>query len=332
MTEDTESNPAHRRAQAALPDPAQQCGVHRRLGAFRRDAGLHSRSRRSSRRSTSRPARRPKRPATKGTRYSFRTGTDTYSTRRRRRAVGRREPGQGVDDHLARLRLGPQPLPGAQGCSSRRLGGKVLASDRRAARRQGLRARTSPRSRRTRRCCCSVFFGSLSVAFYTQAKSMGLEKTMKMYSVLGDLEVDRPGRHPGRGRGRLYRREFPAHAEVQGRRVPQGVQSSLIGIDDVYAARSAARASMAKSHAWQAGKTCSRSSRRSRRPAGRRSKDDEGVIEALEGMEMKNSLGHPQGAKLIRKRGPQPASSTATSAAWRTGSSKSSAAFPRTTC
>ena len=31
----------------------------------------------------------------------------------------------------------------------------------------------------------SVFFGALSVAFYTQAKSMGLEKTMKMYSVPG---------------------------------------------------------------------------------------------------------------------------------------------------
>ena len=27
----------------------------------------------------------------------------------------------------------------------------------------------------------SVFFGALSIAFYTQTKSMGLEKTMKMY-------------------------------------------------------------------------------------------------------------------------------------------------------
>ena len=30
-------------------------------------------------------------------------------------------------------------------------------------------------------------------------------------------------------------------------------------------------------------------------------KDVEGVIRALEGMEMKNSLGHPQGDKLIRR-------------------------------
>ena len=37
-TEDTESNPAPRRPQAAQPDSARQCRVHRRVGAFRRDA------------------------------------------------------------------------------------------------------------------------------------------------------------------------------------------------------------------------------------------------------------------------------------------------------
>ena len=35
VTEDTESNPGARRAQAAQPDPARQRGIHRRLGAFR---------------------------------------------------------------------------------------------------------------------------------------------------------------------------------------------------------------------------------------------------------------------------------------------------------
>ena len=38
----------------------------------------------------------------------------------------------------------------------------------------------------------SVFFGALSVAFYTQAKSMGLENTMKMYSVSGTIEAIAP--------------------------------------------------------------------------------------------------------------------------------------------
>src|SRR3546814_12303221 len=35
----------------------------------------------------------------------------------------------------------------------------------------------------------SVFFGALSVAFYTQAKSLGLEKDMAMYSVAGTIEA-----------------------------------------------------------------------------------------------------------------------------------------------
>src|SRR3546814_20837891 len=38
----------------------------------------------------------------------------------------------------------------------------------------------------------SVFFGALSVAFYTQAKSMGLEKNMAMYSVAGTVEANAP--------------------------------------------------------------------------------------------------------------------------------------------
>ena len=37
-----------------------------------------------------------------------------------------------------------------------------------------------------------AFIGSLSVAFYTQAKTMGLDKKMKMFSSSASIEVDRP--------------------------------------------------------------------------------------------------------------------------------------------
>ena len=59
-TEDTESNPGTGRAQAAQPDPARQRRVHRRLGAFRRDAGGAADRLRAQDARTSRPARRPR--------------------------------------------------------------------------------------------------------------------------------------------------------------------------------------------------------------------------------------------------------------------------------
>ncbi len=37
--------------------------------------------------------------------------------------------------------------------------------------------------------CSQYFIGALSAAFYNQAKSIGLEKIMKMYFVRGSLEA-----------------------------------------------------------------------------------------------------------------------------------------------
>jgi branched-chain amino acid transport system substrate-binding protein len=54
-----------------------------------------------------------------------------------------------------------------------------------------------------------AFIGSLSVAFYTQAKALGLDKKAKMFSSSASLESIDPGEHPGRGGRRLLLREFP---------------------------------------------------------------------------------------------------------------------------
>ena len=62
-----------------------------------------------------------------------------------------------------------------------------------------------------------AFIGSLSVAFYTQAKNMGLDKKMKKIDLVGQHRIDCTRRHPGRRRRRLLLREFPAHAQGQGR-------------------------------------------------------------------------------------------------------------------
>ena len=101
-------------------------------------------------------------------------------------------------------------------------GGKVLASISGAARHQGLRALSRADSR-GHEVVLPAFIGSLSVAFYTQAKSMGLDKKMKMFSSSAPWRrLSR--RHSGRRRRRLLLRELPARAQSQGRRIPPGIQ------------------------------------------------------------------------------------------------------------
>ena len=58
---------------------------------------------------------------------------------------------------------------------------------------------------------------------------------------------------------------------------------------------------MDKSHGWQAWEDIFAIKQAIETSGYKTRKDVEGVIQALEGMQMKNSLGHPQGDKLIRK-------------------------------
>ena len=58
---------------------------------------------------------------------------------------------------------------------------------------------------------------------------------------------------------------------------------------------------MDKSHGWQAWEDIFAIKQAIEKSGYKSRKDVEGVIQALEGMEMKNSLAHPQGDKLIRR-------------------------------
>ena len=69
-----------------------------------------------------------------------------------------------------------------------------------------------------------AFIGSLSVAFYTQAKTMGLDKKMKMFSSSASLESIDPGDIQGAAEGVYFFENFPRMLGAQERRVPQGVQ------------------------------------------------------------------------------------------------------------
>lgn len=145
-----------------------------------------------------------------------------------------------------------------------------------------------------------AFIGSLSVAFYTQAKAMGLDKQMKMFSSSASLESIDPGDVQGAAEGVYFFENFPRMLSAKNDEYHKEF-NKLVGIDDVYAREIGGSRVMDKSHGWQAWEDIF-AIKAAVEKAGYKKRDDiEGVLQALEGMEMKNSLAHPQGDKIIRK-------------------------------
>ncbi len=145
----------------------------------------------------------------------------------------------------------------------------------------------------------SVFFGSLSVAFYTQAKAMGLEKTMRMYSVSGTIEAIAPDDIQGAAEGVYIVENFPRMLAAKNDEFHKE-HNRIIGIDDVHARELDSKRVKAKSHSWQSWENLFALKQAIEASGWKTKKDTPGVIQALEGMQMKNSLAFPQGDKLLR--------------------------------
>jgi branched-chain amino acid transport system substrate-binding protein len=146
----------------------------------------------------------------------------------------------------------------------------------------------------------SVFFGALSVAFYTQAKSMGLEKTMKMYSVAGTIEAIAPADLKGAAEGVYIVENFPRMLKYKDDAFHREYLKA-IATDEVHGREAGSDKVNAKSHSWQSWENLFALKAAVEKSGWKTKKDDQGVIEALEGLEMANSLGHAQGTKLLRK-------------------------------
>ena len=146
----------------------------------------------------------------------------------------------------------------------------------------------------------SIFFGSLSVAFYTQAKSMGVDKRVKMYSVSGTIEAIHPDDIQGAAEGVYVVENFPRMAKYKNDSFHTEF-NKLLEIDDTHARELNSKRVMAKSHCWQSWENLFAIKQAVEASGYKTRKDVEGVIRALEGITLKNSLGHPQGDKLIRK-------------------------------
>lgn len=72
-------------------------------------------------------------------------------------------------------------------------------------------------------------------------------------------------------------------------------------IDDVHARELNSKRVKAKSHSWQSWEDLFALKSAIETSGYKTRKDMDGVITAMEGLQMKNSLSHPQGDKTIRK-------------------------------
>jgi branched-chain amino acid transport system substrate-binding protein len=234
----------------------------------------------------------------KGTRFSFRTGTDTYSIAAASLPWCVENFGNVWSVIYADYAWG-QSTNQESKVYIERAGGKVLASIPVPLDTKDFVPYLAQIPGDTQ-VLLPAFIGSLSVAFYTQAKTMGLDKKMKMYSSSASIESIAPDDLQGAAEGVYFFENFPRQLAAKNDEYHKEFNRSL-GIDDVDAREIGGTRVMDKSHGWQAWEDIFAIKQAVEASGYKTRKDIEGVIRALEGLQMTNSLSHPQGDKLIRK-------------------------------
>jgi branched-chain amino acid transport system substrate-binding protein len=145
----------------------------------------------------------------------------------------------------------------------------------------------------------SIFFGSQSVAYYTQSKSMGLDKRMHRYSVLCTHEAICPkdigdaseGIHLLEYHPRMLKyKETPFNAKVR----------EIMEVDPIDGRERGSNRVLASSHYWAYWESLFFIKKAIEKSGWKAKKDTPDFIRALEGMEVEESIEHPQGRKYIR--------------------------------
>ena len=234
----------------------------------------------------------------KGTRYSFRTGMDTYSMAAAGVPWCMENLGKNWTIIYADYAWGQSHFQETKAMVEK-LGGKVVGNIPVPLDAKDFVPYLTQIPGETQ-VVFSIFFGSMSVAFYTQSSSMGIGKKMKMYSVNGTLEAIAPVDIEGAAEGVYIIENFPRVLKYKDDAFHKE-HNKIMEIDDIDARESNSKRVMAKSHAWQSWEDVFALKAAIETSGYKTRKDTEGVIRALEGLQMKNSLGHPQGDKLLRK-------------------------------
>lgn len=234
----------------------------------------------------------------KGTRYSFRTGMDTYSMAAAGVPWCMENLGKNWTIIYADYAWGQSHFQETKAMVEK-LGGKVVGNIPVPLDAKDFVPYLTQIPGETQ-VVFSIFFGSMSVAFYTQSNSMGIGKKMKMYSVNGTLEAIAPTDIEGAAEGVYIIENFPRVLKYKDDAFHKE-HNKIMEIDDIDAREINSKRVMAKSHAWQSWEDVFALKAAIETSGYKTRKDTEGVIRALEGLQMKSSLGHPQGDKLLRK-------------------------------
>jgi len=182
----------------------------------------------------------------RGTRYSFRTGMDTYSLAAAGVPWAMENLGKNWTVIFADYAWGQSHYQEAKAVVER-LGGKVNSPIAVPLDTKDFVPYLT-RVPQDTQVLFSIFFGSLSIAFYTQAKAMGLDKRTAMYSVSGTIEAIAPDDIEGAAEGVYIAENFPRMLKYKDDAFHKE-HNKLVEIDDVDARELNSKRVMAKSHA-----------------------------------------------------------------------------------
>lgn len=234
----------------------------------------------------------------KGTRYSFRTGGDTYSISAATIPWCYENLGKVWTIIYADYAWGQSTKDESKSVVER-LGGKVLKTIAVPLDTKDFVPYLAQIPGETQ-VVLPAFIGSLSVAFYTQAKVMGIEKKVKMFSSSASIEAIAPDDIKGAAEGGYFLENFPRQLKYKNDEFHKQFIEAM-GIDPVDGREIGGKRVIDKSHAWQCWEDMFAIKQAIEASGYNARKDIEGAIRALEGIHMKNSAGHPQGEKIIRK-------------------------------
>ena len=140
----------------------------------------------------------------------------------------------------------------------------------------------------------SIFFGSQAVAYYTQSKSLGLDKRMKRYSVICTHESISPKDMGGASEG-IYMLEYhPRMLKYKDTPHNRKVRD-LMRVDPVDGKEDGSKRIIAGSHYWAVWESVFFIQKALEKSGWKSKKDTPDFIQALEGLAVKESFEHPQG-------------------------------------
>lgn len=145
----------------------------------------------------------------------------------------------------------------------------------------------------------SIFYGSQSVAYYTQSQQLGLAKKMDRYSVICTHESISPKDIGGASEGIYLLEYFPRMLTYKDTPHHRKLRE-LMRVDPIDGREEGSDRVIAGSHYWAVWESVFFIKKAVEKSGWQSKKDTPDFIRALEGMQAEESFEHPQGNKYIR--------------------------------